>query len=614
MGFPFMLSKKRLLFLLFFSNLPLFAQTTSQTLTNLALEKHLDKSHVWHSLLHYKKSSPSINNPSFLLTYGNFTVANELNATIEGFFSNPNLICKYPARYLWLQTSLDPEQKLFPKVSCKDFDDYIQKTSPKELKLIFVSEDVTNPSSMMGHTFFNLIGEDNNGKKRENAVSFSTVIDTFNLPLLIVKSTMTGMKGLFVLSPYKEQVGRYLYDEERNIWEYDLKLKEEEKKLIYYHFWELKDINMKYLFTGFNCATVIDDMLAISDPDYMNDNELWVTPKDVIKKAQKYKLVENMKLIPSKRWEIKMYIDTLGENEADNIKKAIQSKDINLLKDYSLSKNIEKKILQLGLMESYTDFLLNSANEISNNEAQMRHSIIKSKREVGDEIYNIDLSKYKNPINSFNDSQLSLGHINSGGKDKFQMRFLPASNLLYDDNREYFGETSLKIGEMTLLGEDKNIKIDNFTLFNMKSLLPQDTLTGGISSEIKIAYENHYDKNLKPFHAYNISAGIGITKKITDDIIYYSLLEGGSAYGNNELYFYAYPEVGFMIYELFDMKTNFEYRYIFNKLEKENSYHDIHIEQSLFFDKKYRLGIGLERKINQNTTIDGYSFSLNYFF
>jgi hypothetical protein len=125
--------------------------------------------------------------------------------TINSFFEDNQSICKYPARFYWLKNELKLNNIDFPVAECKNFNDYLEKTNPTDLKLVFVSEQVKSPSSMMGHTFFKLEGVSESNQKRENAVSFFTVIDTANIPYLIVKSTITGMKGFFILSPYKNQ-------------------------------------------------------------------------------------------------------------------------------------------------------------------------------------------------------------------------------------------------------------------------------------------------------------------------------------------------------------------------------------------------------------------------
>ena len=161
-------SKKIKFFLLF---LPfLYTSSFSSSTIDSALEKKLFDSHIWKALLHVRNEESKINNSSFLLSNDNFSLKNELIKTIENF-ENGNNICKYPARYLWLKNELPNNN--FKKSDCPRFEKYIQNTNPETIELVFASENIKNPSSMMGHVFFKLKSKkDENNKIKQNAVSF----------------------------------------------------------------------------------------------------------------------------------------------------------------------------------------------------------------------------------------------------------------------------------------------------------------------------------------------------------------------------------------------------------------------------------------------------------
>lgn len=260
----------------------------------LSMDLNLYENKVWKGLLHLDTNGqPSINTPTFLLSYDNFSAKNELQLTVDAFKKDKRNICKYPARYYWLSKKSELNLERFDLQRCKEFATYIKNTNPYNISLVFVSEDVSNPTSMMGHVFLKLDGINYQGSNVENAISFFTIIDTLNLPYLALESTLLGMKGYFVLKPYKKQIAQYTQNKERNIWEYSLNLNPEEIRLLTYHFWELKDIDITYYFTGYNCATIVDDMLNIVSQTSMNDSfNLWVTPKDVIKKAFTQNLIK----------------------------------------------------------------------------------------------------------------------------------------------------------------------------------------------------------------------------------------------------------------------------------------------------------------------------------
>lgn len=604
-------SRKRLFFLLLFIPLLSYANNI-QNITQKALDLNLYKSYVWKNLIHVKDGIPSINDPSFLLSHPNFSLKNELQKTIESFFKTKHrddrhAICKYPARYIWIKKKLDLTDRDFPKVTCQSFKTYLKKTAASDLKLIFVSENPSNPSSMMGHVFFKLLGEDKQGIKREHAISFFTVIDSFNIPSLLVRSTITGMKGFFLLRPYKEQIARYT-QENKNIWEYGLNLSAYEKQLIFYHFWELKDANIKYLYTGFNCATIVHDMLSITSSKLSKDDHLWVTPKDVIKDAKNNKLIKDVNLKASNEWYIKMLIDKL--NTLDNSK--ILDNASQQVDTLPFSADKETMFFEKEFLLAYAQYRYKN-RQLSKTQLNKIKKSIEEKRELFDTGYGLDLSNYKDPLNTFNDTQVSLSYIYDNNEQGILLGFLPASNTLYDDNREYFGESDLRIMELNVLLKCNEVEIDSFNLYSMKSLLPRDQATGGISSAFNLNYESHYNSSGE-YKAYNLSAGVGYTKQYFNDIFVYALLNVGVAYGESKFYPYVYPEVGLLVYEAFDMKTVLNYKYMYNQFRSNEGYHDIKLEQSLFIDKTFRLGIGAEYKSILEEDKTSYKFSVSYFF
>ena len=470
-------------------------------LSLFAINKNLYEDKVWKSLLHLdKNNNPSINTPTFLLSYDNFSAKNELNQTIKYFNKNNKNICKYPARYLWLSNkkAIDID---FDLQECKGFNIYRKNTNPYNISLVFVSEDVSNPTSMMGHIFFKLDGINYKGNNVQNAISFFTIIDTFNLPYLALESTVLGMKGYFILKPYRKQIAQYIKNKDRNIWEYSLDLTKKQIQLLSYHFWELKDVDITYYFTGYNCATIVNDMLNIvSNSSNEKDYNLWLTPKDVIKKAAKQKLIKSTKV--------------RNKTSAD-----------------------------------------------------------------------------KNPILSQNDSQISL--FKKSNESGFYLSFLPASHTIYDDNRQYQFESSLKIAHLTLKIKKDSIKLDELNIFKMKSLTPWNK-SKTLSKELAINYTKNLDEDLKEHHIYNLSYATGLTYKLDQDTYIYNLLGLGLAYGDQETYLYGKNQLGLISYKLFNSKTTMRYTSYYNNFNSKKLVNRFDITQSIKLFDNIRLDLAYE--------------------
>ncbi|MBK6548084.1 MAG: DUF4105 domain-containing protein [Arcobacter sp.] len=341
-------------------------------------EKKLYNSHIWKSLLHINDDKPSINSKDFLLSFNNFSLKNELISNIEKIKTDKNYPCKFPARYFWI-TKEFPSLKN-DKNKCKEFDEYLEKTNLSSLDLIFVSENIKNPSSMMGHVFFKINGI-YQGKSRENAISFFTILNHLNIPLLAYESMIKGMQGYFILSPYQKQIYTYVNEEERNVWEYKLNLTQEQQNLIYYHFWELKDIDIIYFFTNFNCATIIDNMLAITSENYYKENPVfWTTPKNVINKANRFGLINNTKMIPSVEWSLYMINDNLDTDKIQSLKGMVDNQDILKIEEVLNNQNITE--LEIDFIENYTKYSYLKNDSISYDMYEKFHHFILKRIEI----------------------------------------------------------------------------------------------------------------------------------------------------------------------------------------------------------------------------------------
>ena len=302
-------------FLLLFIS-PILLYSSQEDTVKIALNADLYKKNKWKALLHYNNGF-KVNDKKFLLSK-NPSLKNELTATIKAFYDlpynyqniNEHPQCRFPARFLFITHELNISKDEFPKVNCQDLQTYKEKAPADKISLIYASENVKNPSSMMGHVFLKFSGKNYKNKEVYHAITFYTMIESINPLKLIYQNTISGMKGMFALQPYEKIKQNYTQKENRNLWEYELSLSKYEKKLIYYHAWELKGINMKYYFTSYNCSTVIYNMLSLANPKIYDDKKLWITPLDTVKFLYKYGSIKKAQLFPSNTWLVKMLEDT----------------------------------------------------------------------------------------------------------------------------------------------------------------------------------------------------------------------------------------------------------------------------------------------------------------
>ncbi len=607
---------KRVLFLTLLLILStLHAGRISDRYLQRAQHKHVAESHRWLGLIHATHHKhPSINDPTFLLSYPHFTPQRELRLTLKAILDTnltkrQNAICKYPARSYWLMQKLHLPAQTISFQECKGFAKYLQKTSDENISLVFASENVANPSSMMGHTFFKLSGHNASGKKVSHAISFYTVINTLNIPWLILKSTLLGMPGFFSLQPYQEQLYRNNILENRNVWEYLLRLDEESRRLLYYHFWELKDTHLTYLFTGYNCATIINEMLSITSLTPQKLHDLWITPTDLVKSVNRQECVQSSKLLPSDIWYLKMLLQTIPTSQKDEIYHIFHAHAFQKLSHLTLSQDPLHKVAEEALIIHYQNYLYRHHKINHATYQTIRHYTAQIAKSLHHKT--IDLSHYKNPLKTPGDSRLTLGY-HSGGEIAFS--FLPASHTLSSDNRQYFSETALKIGEMRASLANHSLHIEQVNLYSVTSLTPWDPFTQQKSFHFALTYEPHYDTDLTPYHAYNLTLGAGLTKQIGNDLFLFSLFNVSVAYGKKRGYWYLYPDLGFILYEVWNMKSLFHYNYVYHQHNSHSAYHHLTLTQSLFLSPKHSLELKMDARHNKLHRRKEYAFEYVYTF
>ncbi|MFW2374583.1 MAG: DUF4105 domain-containing protein [Gammaproteobacteria bacterium] len=592
--------RKALAFLfLFFLSFSVFPST--QNVIELALQQGLHNKLRWSALLHIGNDVQHITDQRFILSSKNFSLKNELVSTIQAFYEDfsdeQHAICKFPARFLWITQELNLSRSLFPKTTCTGFDEYLLKAPADKIQLVFASENVTSPSSMMGHSFLKISGLNDSDKTVEHAVSYYTLINSINLPKVFYDSLVTGKKGLFALNPYATLKQKYLNSEKRNLWEYDLQISDYERQLIHHHIWELKNIDSRYFFTKYNCATVTYFILAAGKPELLNIEYNWLTPTDVVKYANTSGLLPSSVLIPSSRWKIKMLSESLEDSYQQIILDILSgTADINIL--YSL--DYEQQVLSVELLDAYSQFLY-AEGRIEQSKYSEILATIKKYKSSYSTWPGLDISYYKSPLKTPNDSQLSIGFGSMDNRNYFSFTYLPTSHRLRDDNRQYLSENQLLLGDVriTYQPDSNSIDLDEFQIYSIIALNTRDDFTGGISGAWSVGIEQHYNNLLQDHNAFNISGSLGLSYQLTDDILGYGLFGLGYGFSDSTHYIYAEPEIGLMVNEIFDMKTILKVNHVSNQLKSDDPYLHISITQSIYINNDVALFLNYEnRKLN----------------
>jgi hypothetical protein len=316
------------------------------------------KSKQWLRLGHYMKgffgyeSRPD--RPEFFLSpEGKTNPLAELKATIAAFNSDeiPKHLewhpqCAYPSRRMILERDLGLK---FPKKNCKDFLWWKNRINAKSLSLVFSSYFAGNPASMFGHTLIKFNSEkEGPGKLRDFSLNFAADTQGTGGALYVIKGAFGGFPGFFSTDPYYVRVNEYSQGESRDLWEYRLKLSEEELELLIAHVWELKsNTYFDYFFFDENCSYMLLDILEVVKLDWTLTNGFffYAMPIDTVRRLKDVNGIEALNYRPSFRKKMEERVKALSDSQRE------------LLRDVIEGRNNFSEVKDKDVLEAYSSFL-----------------------------------------------------------------------------------------------------------------------------------------------------------------------------------------------------------------------------------------------------------------
>ena len=303
-------------------------------------------------LLHYDGTESLVDkdSPFFLACDGFKNPQAELSATLQAFYDKMPLddrhaICRFPARFSYLTEQLNLPRSDFPMPDCARYKEFRQKVPAQSVSLVFAGESNLSPSSMMGHLFLKFSGFENReihavqkehqndvpdkqfngvtntesyaqlcgeqtdshkGRPTEYALSFFASFSEQSTAAFYVKALAGNVDGFYILSPYRKKVSEYVFTEERPLWEFEMALNDKQKEQLMNHIWELKEKKVKYAFISNNCGKASVDLLQVANPQWGASQKPFQTPLGHIQNLSGQGAVQNITLVPSDAYALKM--------------------------------------------------------------------------------------------------------------------------------------------------------------------------------------------------------------------------------------------------------------------------------------------------------------------
>jgi hypothetical protein len=535
---------------------------SSQDITSIIEQNKLYKNPYWSKLLHYRNGSSEIDSSNFFISKdGKTDLKKELFETIKSLENGKNdVLCRFPLRVQWLKKNIPQLENSIVSYSCPKLDEYLSAVDAKYVTMVFPTAHINSPASMYGHTFLR-VSSNKETPLISNALNYAAKTTDTNGFIFAYKGLFGEYEGSYSILPYYEKIKEYNNLEQRDIWEYDLDLKQDEIDRLVLHSFELKDAYSDYFFFKENCSYNILWLLEIArdDLDLVSKFIFKTVPLDSIKILKPYNLIKDSNFRYSSMKKMKHILEEKIENK-EHLKSFVnENKPLN--DDLS----IDDKVSYLDFKISYIQYQ-RANNEFDKKEYISKYLELLKQRSTYNQSSNYEIKRPFNPLYSHDSARISLFYDSS---DSFELGLKPVYNDIYDISDGYLEGAYIDFFDINIKKEkDENIKLDRFTLLKIKSLSPQDMFFKPISWGIDLGYEHFKDQS----DYLKIKPETGLTFGNEKDFIY--MMIGSNVYYKQSDQLYSIgSSLGFIISRFENIKLGLKYSYDrYNKSLENNQY------------------------------------------
>jgi len=411
------------------------------------------------------------------------TLAKELTKSVTNNSSNTqtnnnSVLCRFPARVQWLTDTLNIDDSRL-QADCPELDNWMATLAPEQLSVMFAQEYLDNPLSAFAHTLLRIDSPTSAADPSQihHAYALNDTVDgnpDDSFVIYAVKSMTGRYNNKIEIDSYPKKLAKYLQDDERDTWTYQLALTPAEVRQIMSHVWETKDLALPYYFTTDNCASEILRLIDVVRPQkhLLSQLPYAVIPSDVIQLLSDENLLANNNYTPAD--------STVRQAQLNEAKQSRQQLGYQKTTKAALNNIKSADINPASSMSADGQSLLTRPISVADNNPLDRHPLQLGHIGVG-----------HRGDNSYIDLGLRAGYHDSldrasGFPQFFGLEGLAATLRLYDTDE---GKSNSKL---------KSVVLQNFTLIRGRSFNPVNSAkkgkTWGVSIEATRIDDGSQDK------------------------------------------------------------------------------------------------------------------------
>lgn len=533
-------------------------QNLSKKIIQIAFEHNIHLAPRWMALLHYKtdwqKGYESIVDDEnfFLADDGKYDPALELAANIRlllGESEHNNVkSCRFPARRRFIAESLsqflsDDEQKELSNTvlnvpfsnDCTDYQAWRSENPVEQAWLIFPTAFLNSPSSMFGHT---LLRFDLKGKSTllSKSITYAAHADDQDQGFsYALKGLFGGHAGYFSMLRYHKKVKEYTRTNNRDIWEYQLNLNEDDIDWVMAHLWELEGMRFDYYFSTQNCSYQLLAILDVARPTQRltADFEYLTIPIDTIRALEKRDWITQKQFRASESRLFYTYIDALTESEKGWVL-ALQNTDYSELAESISSLPVARQ--RLILEAAYKLRILKRKDT----KKRLGLGLLRARSKLGKSTKALWVTEPIAPEKGHYSQKIGLGFEQSNDKNKGVLDLKLTLHSLDDPVYGFDKGSQINFLHLTSVFEGNEIKLERFDLISIRSLTPSDVYLTNTAWQINLGLERHLMPDGSRRLNKQLIAGFGRSWRYRQVDFY--TLAGGQLEMSNE--FQDYVELG----------------------------------------------------------------------
>ncbi len=484
-------------------------------------------------LLHYRASTDGAgvvsdaDDPRFFLApTGKTDPQAELQATLAAFFQTEPVggdpqpaQCAFPARYHWLQAELAFDPRRLPPQPCERLQRWLGELNAEAVTVVFASAYLNNPASLFGHTLLRLDRRGQTEQTRLLAYAINYAADDSHSSLLLyaVDGVAGGFQGRFEIEPYYKLVRTYSDLENRDIWEYRLRLNASQLQRLLEHAWELRGIVFDYYFFKENCAWQLLTLLEAANPDlHLSERyRLWVLPADTIRQlVHQPELVGEVNARPARGARIKRRYATLNADERRLVQRLRHDPTAMATPEFArLAPERQALALELALDDRQRRRAGHTKGYDEPPPDQIGHQLLTARNRLAVSAPPLAIEPYAGrPEIGHDSARAGIGFGQRDGADFIELNARANYHDLLEPDAGYTPDAQIEGLSLAVryYPTNQEWRLNRLTLLDITSLPPIDALAPRPAWRIRAGWEPYPQSTCPDCTAFTLSGSIGI--------------------------------------------------------------------------------------------------------